>query len=202
MLVASSWSMTSSLRAGRRDLLLSLPSVRLEEDRPSRSRRCLSRRRLASIIFLSSAVIGCVSRSSTDDSEFRRGRCGGFRCGDSDGPGRRLPVGGFRALSASSCDREGRWLALGSLADGLSSPRRGAGTTCGGRRCGAAGAADSFLSSRVKESYGGQLADAPSGACPTSRREVGRERDSRKFPRPTETSSCRESTCWRARAVE
>lgn len=103
MLVASSWSIRSSLRLGLPVLLsLFLPS----RWRLSRSRR------LISLALRSSSVRG-LSAPKTEDSELRRGRRseGPRFCGESS---RSLPA--FdpdrscmrRALNASSCDRVGR----------------------------------------------------------------------------------------------
>jgi hypothetical protein len=120
----------------------------------SRWRRSRSRR-LASRAFFSSSVSG-LSGSTTEDSEFRRGRGCNRRWGDSDGP----PAGLgplpciLLALSASSCDLDGRWFGGGPRRrGGTFSPRGGPGGPrgrfAGGRApSGRAG----FLSSRVKVS--------------------------------------------------
>lgn len=94
MLVASSWSIMSSLRLAG---FLSLAS----RCRRSRSRRRWSRS------FFSSSVKGFFSASMADESEFLRGRRSVRRCGDRESCGCPLPCPRL-ALMASSCDLEGR----------------------------------------------------------------------------------------------
>lgn len=190
MLVASSWSIISSLRLGG---FFSLSSRRRRSRSRSRSRR------LASRCFFSSSVMP-LSASIIDESEFLRGRLSGRRCGDREGSGL-SPRSPFsrRARSASSCDRVGRWLGGGPLRSGRGAPSRyggggprrppGGGGFAAPSGLGGAGLDLGSESSSVKEPWGRSRSvwscsfACDAGQHPCACRLKG-QRDVRRSPRP------------------